>query len=125
MYVYYNPNPLGKNTGDCTARSVSKLLDMTWEEASLALCLQAIRIGETEEAPATYGALLKSKGYIREVVPNTCPDCYSVRDFVEDHPQGRFALATGSHVIAAIDGSYYDSWDSGSECPVYYWRKDG
>jgi len=33
-------------------------------------------------------------------------------------------LATGTHVIAVGDGNYYDTWDSGQEVPIYYWRKE-
>lgn len=71
-----------------------------------------------------WGAYLKSIGYKKYVIPNTCPDCYTVRDFCNDNPTGRFLLATGSHVIAVIDGDYYDTWDSGDEVPVYYFTKE-
>jgi hypothetical protein len=25
--------------------------------------------------------------------------------------------------VCAVDGFYYDSWDSGQEIPVYYWTR--
>ena len=28
------------------------------------------------------------------------------------------------NVIAVIDGDYYDSWDSGNEVPIYYWKQE-
>lgn len=52
------------------------------------------------------------------------PDCYNVKDFAQDHPKGRYVVGTGTHVIAVIDGNYYDTWDSGEEIPVYYWEKE-
>ena len=27
------------------------------------------------------------------------------------------------HVVAVIDGNYYDTWDSGDKIPIYYWYK--
>ena len=70
-----------------------------------------------------WGAYLKSKGYLQVTIPNTCPDCYSIRDFCEDNPKGTFVVGTGTHVVAIVDGDYYDAWDSGDEIPVYYFRR--
>jgi hypothetical protein len=33
-------------------------------------------------------------------------------------------LATGTHVVAVIDGNYYDTWDSGDEVPIALWKKE-
>lgn len=71
-----------------------------------------------------WSAYLKSEGYMKRIIPNTCPSCYTVRDFCRDHPEGRYLLATGTHVVAAIDGDYYDTWDSGNEIPIYYFVKE-
>ena len=60
-----------------------------------------------------WGNYLASKGYIMHSLPNTCPNCYSVAQFAEDHPYGKFLVKTPGHVIAVVDGNYYDSGDSG------------
>jgi hypothetical protein len=39
------------------------------------------------------------------------------------HPRGTFILGTGVHVIAVIDGDYYDMYDSGSQVIYYYWSR--
>jgi len=45
--------------------------------------------------------------------------------FAEEHPEGTYILSMpGRHVVTVVDGAYYDSWDSGEECPVYYWTKE-
>lgn len=64
---------------------------------------------------------MRELGYRRETIPNTCPDCYSLREFCRDNPSGSFLVGTGDHVIAAVDGDYYDTWDSGDTIPIYYW----
>ena len=29
-----------------------------------------------------------------------------------------------SNAVGVIDGDYYDTWDSGNEIPIFYWRKE-
>ena len=71
-----------------------------------------------------WGEYLYLNGYRRFIIPDTCPVCYTIKDFCLDHPHGRFLVATGSHVVAVIDGDYYDTWDSGYEIPIYYFEKE-
>ena len=70
-----------------------------------------------------WGAYLLEIGFIRNIIPNTCPDCYTVEDFCYEHPRGKYILATGSHVIAVENGNYFDTWNSGQEVPIYYFIK--
>ena len=78
------------------------------------------RVGD---CTVVWGAYLKKHGFVREVIPNTCPDCYTVADFCREHPKGTFILALSGHVVAVIDGKYFDTWDSGEELPIYYWHR--
>ena len=66
---------------------------------------------------------LYTKGYSRSIIPDTCPFCYRVCDFCDDHLSGRYLLAIGTHVVTVIDGDYYDTWDSGQEIPIYYFKR--
>ncbi|MDE6789340.1 MAG: hypothetical protein K2J47_08490 [Ruminococcus sp.] len=124
MFIRYNPNPQEKSIGDCVVRSISKILSYDWERTYIELAVQGFMMCDMPSANAVWGAYLRSKGFTRHVIPDTCPDCYTVADFTEDNPHGKYILATGSHVIAVSDGDYYDTWDSGSEIPVFFWRKD-
>ena len=76
-------------------------------------------------ANRVWGAYLRSKGWGRKIVPDECPVCYSVKDFCREYPEGTYILALDSHVVAIINGDYYDTWDSGNESPIYYWYKKG
>ena len=80
--------------------------------------------GDFLRGAAVLNKYLKENGYKRYIVPNTCPDCYTIRDFTEEHPDGTYIICTGSHVVTAINGNYYDSWDSGNEVPIFYYRKE-
>lgn len=81
-------------------------------------------MGDMPSSNAVWGAYLKSRGFKRYIIPNECPDCYTVKDFCKDHPKGHYILGTGTHVIAIIDGFYYDTWDSGELIPIFYWKKE-
>lgn len=123
MHIYYNPNPRNKSVGDCVIRAISKATGLTWDETFTDLVFVAFKEKDMPSANSVWGEYLKSIGYRKYLIPDTCPECYTIRDFCKDNPVGRFILATGSHVVAVENGNYYDSWDSGSEVPVYYWKE--
>ena len=120
-YIYFNPNPLGKRVGDCVIRAIGKLTGQDWETVYRDIADAGFELCDMPSSNAVWAAYLKRLGYRRFVIPDTCPTCYTVRDFCFDNPQGKFLLATGSHVVTVVDGDYYDAWDSGDEIPVYFW----
>lgn len=122
-YKYYNPNPLGLSVGDCTIRAISKIIERDWKTTYLELLVQGYKMYDMPSANRVWGELLRSYGFVRRTIPDTCPDCYTVREFCINHPIGKYILGTGEHVIAVVDGDYYDSWDSGNEIPVYYFER--
>ena len=125
MYREYNPNPAGRSVGDCVIRALSKVLNLPWDKVYVELCIQGFLMKDMPSSDAVWGAYLKSQGFRRYVIPNDCPDCYTIRDFAIDHPSGTYAVGTGTHVVAVTDGGiYFDSWDSGNEVPIFYWRKE-
>ena len=122
-YVFYNPNPRKKLVGDCVIRAISKLTEQGWDDVYLGVVLEGYSLSDMPSANHVWEAYLKEHGYEKRLLPNTCPNCYTVRDFCRDYPHGRYLLATGSHVISVVDGDYYDSWDSGDEIITEYWRE--
>lgn len=122
MYVYFNPNPKDKLVGDCVIRGISKVTGLSWDEVYLGICMSGYESKDMPSSNDVWGSFLLSKGFKRNLLPDTCPYCYTVKDFCNDHQVGIFLLATGSHVVAVEDGDYYDAWDSGNEVPMYYWE---
>ena len=122
-YIYYNPNPLKLSVGDCTIRAISKVTGMDWKRTYLELLVQGYSMYDMPSANRVWGELLKRFGFTQKLLSDTCPDCYTVKDFCNDFPIGIFVLGTGAHVIAVIDGNYYDSWDSGNEIPTYFFER--
>lgn len=124
MWKNYNPNPKGSRVGDCVIRAVSKALGKEWNDTYLDLCLKGLLMSDMPSANHVWGSYLRDNGYERHILPNDCPDCYTVKDFCDEYNQGTYILALNGHVICVVDGDYYDSWDSGNEVPIYYWREE-
>lgn len=123
-YVPFNPNPRGIHTGDCAIRAVARATEQRWETAYAELAAKGYAMGDLPNANRVWGAYLKSKGFKRVFIPDTCPDCYTVADFAAEHPKGMFVLALDNHVVAVNDGDWYDLYDSGEELPLFYWVKE-
>ena len=124
-WVQYNPNPNGNLTGDCVIRALTLAFGKNWDDVYNMLADFGFKNKTMPSLNETWTALLKQNGFKRFIIPNECPNCYTVRDFCEDYPKGVYILATESHVIAVVDGDYYDTWDSGSKIPIYYFKKEG
>ena len=123
MWIRYNPNPAGRNVGDCSVRAVSKALEIDWETAYDLISDAGYNMGDMPSSDSVWGAVLRQNGFYRTAIPNYCPDCYTVRDFCKDHPIGTYVLGFGGHVATVKDGDLYDSWNSSNEIPQFYWYK--
>ncbi len=124
-YVYKNPNPNKNLVGDCVIRGISILINKPWEYVYTNIVTQGFKMFDMPSSNEVWSTYLRSIGYEKRIIPNTCPDCYTIKDFCYDNPKGRYLLATGNHVVAVIDGDYFDTWDSGNEIPIYYFTKKG
>lgn len=121
MFIEYNPNPTGRRVGDCAVRAVAKALNTDWETAYAMIANNGFQMGDMPSSNSVWGAVLRQNGFYRQSLPDSCPDCFSVKDFCKENPKGTFVLGTGTHVVTAIDGNYYDVWDSGDETIAYVW----
>lgn len=124
MYSELNINPQKKQTGDCVIRAIGTVTDTEWDDVYLDLLMKGFQMKEMPSQNNVWGAYLHDRGFTRHIIPDTCPDCYTVEAFTRDHPKGRYILGTGTHVIAVIDGNFYNTWNSGEEIPIYYFEKE-
>ena len=122
-FSLYNPNPAQKSVGDCTVRALSKALGKTWEETYTGLALQGFLMCDMPSANHVWGAYLRQNGFVRHIIPDTCPDCYTVEEFAAEHPTGTYILALSGHVVCVQDGDWNDTWDSRNGVPLYYWER--
>lgn len=116
---FYNPNPDGRNVGDCTVRAISKAMDQDWDKTYWGLCVEGALMHDMPSANAVWGSYLKKNGFLREMVQ----DDVSVRDFVDQHPNGTYLLSLSGHVVCARDKVLYDTWDSSNEIVIYFWTR--
>lgn len=124
MYIKSNPNPCGSYVGDCVVRAIAIALGKNWYEAYMELSVKGFELCDMPSSNRVWGELLKSYGFHRRIIPDSCPDCYTIREFAAEHFKGTYVVGTGTHVVAVIDGDYYDSWNSGDEQPIYYWTRE-
>ena len=124
MFIEWNPNPIGRKVEDCAIRAVAKAMDKDWETAYAKLAMNGYSMGNLPNANEVISATLRDNGFYRKNIPNTCPDCLTIGEFMEDNREGTFVLGTGSHIATMVNGNLYDTWDSSDLVPVYVWYKD-
>lgn len=123
MWIRYNPNPTARSVDDCSVRAVAKALNTDWETAYILISSNGLAMGDMPHADSVWGSVLRERGFYRKIIPNSCPDCYTVKAFAKDNPQGVFVLGTGTHVVTVENGDIYDAWDSSNEIPIYVWYR--
>lgn len=119
-YVEFNNNPVGRRTGDCAVRAISKALNIGWEAAHLMLDINAISMGDMPSSDLVWGSTLRQHGFYKHLVN----EYMTAEDFCELHSRGVYVLAFGGHVATVISGNLYDAWDSSKEVIQYYWSKE-
>ena len=123
MFIQQNNNRLNKVVDDCVIRAIATASGKSWSDVFWDLSVLAYLEGDLLNSNTVWGKYLISNGFVRHSLPDTCPMCYTVRDFVRDHKHGIFVLGDGSHAIAAVDGCYIDTWDSGDRTVLFYYQK--
>lgn len=117
----YNANPQEKRVGDCTIRAISKATDQAWDKVYMDLCLQGYMMADMPSANHVWGEYLRGRGFRREIPDGG--EC-TIHNLCEQNPKGIMLAATNGHIVAIMNGTYYDTWDSGDEIVLYIWRKE-
>ena len=132
MFIKMNVNPFGLDVGDCVIRAISTALGYNWFMVHDELSFLSRQMADMPSSNRVWKEYLKRNGFVEKQIENTCPNCMSVEEFARRHKKGRFILSTcsvasanniivtGTHVVAVIDGDYYDTWDSGADVPLSY-----
>ena len=77
MFIEYNANPRGINTGDCVIRAISKALDTDWEKVYMALTVKGLEKAMWGDTNAVWEKYLRENGFEQHVLPDACPECGS------------------------------------------------
>ena len=119
VFIQYNANPCGVNTGDCVIRAISIVTGMHPKKVYAGLCLFGYPCTIWGNVNSIWTEFLQSYGYTKHNIRGQ-----TVAEFAADHPHGRYILGTGTHAVAVVDGNWIDSWNSGAEKPIYYFVKE-
>lgn len=86
MYRYYNANPLGNNTADCTVRAISTAQGKTWDETYTELSYLAQKEG------VIFDNAEFIENYLDKRYPRQCYPSITVGDFLEEFPRGCYLI---------------------------------
>lgn len=96
MYRQYNPNPYGSRVGDCVVRAVSKVVGKSWDETYMDLCITGLTAGNMPTSNAVWGKYLKGCGFEKKIIPNTCPMCTTIKQFLLNNKGTYFSRNSNS-----------------------------
>lgn len=131
-YKYYQPNDkdLKDKTGDCQVRALSKALNISWLEAfdlTIPICrrLQTYTVFDGNHEKTVEA--MQDLGFVYTGVSNKKGTKRpTVKSFAASHKSGTYILKVSHHVVACVNGEYFDTWDSGHKSLYgYYELKKG
>lgn len=122
-YYYKNENPDNKFVDDCIIRAIATATDKSWDDIYWELSVQGYKDKDKLDGNTVWGSYLIHHGFQAHRLPDTCPFCYTVKDFVRDNPHGIYLVGDGAHLVAVVDGFYIDNWDSGDRTVLFYFEK--
>ena len=123
-WIEYNPNP-NHNTkaNDCTIRAYCAAENLEWDDAYDIAC----RYGKDlafmpNDGKAVTKVVEDEFGYVKHKLLKE-ERGMTVNEFAIKHNKGTYLVMVASHLVAVIDGEYYDSWDSGNKKVRNYFSK--
>lgn len=127
-YQYYQPNKkdLKDTYGDCVIRALTKVTGKSWLEVFDELLPHARELQCMPNSKPAYETYLLNNGFEYVGVSNKKGTKRpTVESFTKAHKEGTYILRVANHIVASIDGVYYDTWDCGSKSMYGYWVKKG
>lgn len=125
-YKYYQPNKkdLKDKYGDCVIRALTKAMNKEWLEVFEELLPYARQLQCMPSEKLCYETYLKANGFEYVGISNKKGSKRPTVDrFAKDHKQGTYVLNVANHIVAVVDGIYYDKWDCGECCLYGYLEK--
>lgn len=127
MYMHTNPNPRNHEIDDCVVRAIAIATGHSWDYVQLSLCIYSFDLKGMSSTNFVWDSYLRDIGYKRYNPPYAdIPHRFTVKDFCNmyKYVDASYILATGTHVVAVVNGDYYDTWDSGDEEVRYIYAKE-
>ena len=126
-YKYYQPNKkdLKDEYGDCVIRALCKVTGKEWLEVFDELIPYVREVQANPNAPQVQSKYLEDQGFkwvgIKAQKGKSRP---TVANMYKVFPKGTCIIRVAHHVVAMVDGVYYDTWDSGGKSVYGYYVKE-
>lgn len=131
IFQFYNPNPMQKyhrdgkpykwKYSDCVIRAISKIRDLDWVD-TFDLVAEYCRENYMVSCDRyLIDLMLKDMGYNK--IGFKSKERLKVKAFCKKFPKGKYFCNVTGHVVAVVDGCYYDTWDSGDMYVTSYFEK--
>lgn len=144
-FHFYNANPKGRITGDCTFRAISTALGKPWEDVVMEMAKQSVETGYSVADKKGIERYLAKNGFVKMPQPKKFDNtkftgeefckvqqrwlsdksCHGMRcDHMTISPR-IVANIGGNHIVAIMDGKVWDTWNSTDGCVGNYWVEKG
>lgn len=134
-FHFYNANPKGRITGDCTFRAIATALDLPWNQVVLEMAELSCETGYAINDKKGIERYMELKGWEKCRQPRKADNTkYTGAEFCRElNKSPRFA---GKSLVCNIGGNHivcikqsrglfkvHDIWDSTRKCIGNYWIK--
>lgn len=124
-YKYYQPNrkDLKDKYGDCVIRALTKATDREWMDVFDELVPMAREFQCMPNSKVCYESFLKSHHFVYTGISNKKGSKRpTVEEFAKKHNKGTYVLVVANHLVACVDGHYFDTWDCGYKSLYGFWE---
>lgn len=124
-FIEFNPNP-SKNVkaNDCTIRAYCAAEKLDWDAAYDIACKYGKKGTYMPNDKDTVHNILEQEfGYIKHRISKEDKGM-TVADFAIKYDVGTYYVMVNRHIVAVVDGKYYDTWDSGKKKVSCYYSRD-
>lgn len=123
-WVEFNPNP-GKNTkaNDCTIRAYCAAEGLSWDEAYDIASQAGKDNAYMPNDKSTVEKIITEKFGYEVCKLEKGEKKLTVSEFAIKYNVGTYLVMVARHLVAVVDGQYYDSWDCGDKKVSKYFEK--
>lgn len=123
---YLNVHPKKKLVGDCVKRALALAADMPYNDVKNELNrmkkqTHCEEFNEKKNWQPYLEKVLKAE-YIKMPIVKAGDRRVYMEDFVKMYPSGSYFVQFARHVVACVDGCFYDTWNSSDKCIYCAWR---
>lgn len=124
-WIEYNPNPSTSKANDCSIRAYCAAENLEWDAAYDIACRYGKNANYMPNDTTSCEQILEGEfGYTKhKLSKEEKSNGITVKDFCVKHPEGTYILDMPRHLVAVINGEYYDSWDCGKKKIKAYWSR--